>query len=307
MDDDGTRAATFFRQWSNAMEQLGPYQVDDVYCGDCAELMKELPAECIDLTCTSPPYDLVAPDESGRLITYPRQGMRDYDGYTWDFVSVAAELWRVTKPGGVLVWVVGDQTINGSETGSSFRQALHFMSLGFNMETMIYESSSGACGSNDFYWQAFEFVFVLTKGKPKTINLIHDRKNIHAGRATSGERRKPNGAVKNGTQRTIMQFSKRLNIWRYVGGDHSDKGHPAVFPEALARDHILSWSNPGDLVFDPMAGSGTTPKMAKENGRHWLAFDISQKYCDLIRRRVAGARVPLPGMMEALQNVTPTE
>lgn len=98
--------------------------------GDCVELMKEIPDDFIDLTVTSPPYD----------------NLRDYNNeMTWNFEKfkeVAKELFRITKPGGVVVWVVGDATIKGSETGTSFRQALFFKDCGFNLhDTMIYKKT----------------------------------------------------------------------------------------------------------------------------------------------------------------------
>ncbi len=258
--------------------ELGPYQRNQIYPGECADMMSRLPDGCIDLTVTSPPYD----------------NLRDYNGFTLDWQAVIKQLYRVTKPGGVVVWVVADQTVNGSETGTSFRQALWAMECGFSVETMIYESSAGASGSNNLYWQSFEFMFIFVKGeRPKGGNLLRDKKNIHAGRGTSGERRAINGNVKNGTARQIKDYSKRTNIWRYVGGDHTDLGHPAIFPEALARDHIISWSNPGDLVLDPFMGSGTTAKMAMQNGRDYLGFDISPEYVELARKRVAWANPPL--------------
>jgi site-specific DNA-methyltransferase (adenine-specific) len=244
-----------------------------------------LPDNSIDLTVTSPPYD----------------NLRDYNGYTFVFEAIARQLWRVTKPGGVVVWVVGDATVNGSETLTSFKQALYFRSLGFNVhDTMIYKAAGvGAKGSHKSYWQAFEFMFVFSKGEPKTINLIRDKLNTNAGLAHG-----PSGVKHNDLKSRIangyktQQYGIRENVWIfYTGNTNGDDLtiHPAPFPEALARDHIISWSNPGDLVLDPMCGSGTTLKMAKETGRDYIGIDISQEYCELSRRRVAGARVPLPG------------
>lgn len=278
---------------------LGPFTLNDAYCGDNMYLMSRLPDECIDLTVTSPPYDPL--DENLNVMI--KKGLRTYNGYTWDFRKVAGQLWRVTKVGGVLVWVVGDSTINGSETGTPERQALYFMSLGFNKETMIYEAAgTGAKGSHDFYWQAFEFMYVFTKGKPKTINLIADRKNIGAGRITRGERLKVNGEQKTVKSRLVAEFSKRTNIWRYRAQNlnNGTGGHPAPFPEKLARDHILSWSNPLDLVFDPFCGSGTTLKMAQETGRNFLGFDISAEYVELSKRRIQGAKIPFPQLTGVL-------
>ncbi len=255
-------------------------KLDTIYCGDNVALCKELPADFVDLTVTSPPYD----------------NLRTYEGFTWDFEALAKELYRVTKPGGVVVWVVGDATINGSETGTSFRQALYFMECGFNLhDTMImHKKGGGAVGSKYSYWQVFDFAFVLSKGTPKAVNRIADIKNPDAGKKFGFRPKNQKISSREGRANAILpNFSVRPNIWAYVNGqgDHTD--HPAPFPEALARDHILSWSNSGDLVLDPFVGSGTTAKMAKEMGRHFIGFDISEKYCQIANKRIAGANVPL--------------
>lgn len=242
-----------------------------IMLGDCLNIMRQMDDGCIDLTVTSPPYD----------------NLRKYNGYCFDFENVAKELYRITKDGGVVVWVVGDATIKGSETGTSFRQALYFKEIGFNLhDTMIYEKAQACFGSNLCYLQSFEYMFVFSKGKPKSINLIRDRKNIRNGEESMAS----SGLSKDGKKaprcRKIMsEYGKRKNIWRYgVGGGKT--GHPAVFPEQLASDHILSWSNPGDVVFDPFMGSGTTAKMAMLNGRRFIGCEISEEYCNIIKERL---------------------
>jgi len=260
---------------------IGPYEFDSIYAGECSRLMAGLPDGCIDLTVTSPPYD----------------NLRTYNGYTFNFEAIAQQLWRVTKPGGVVVWIVGDETKDFGESLTSFRQALFFQAIGFSIETMIYQKDRlTATGNQQLYLQCFEYMFVLFKGKPKTINPLKDRKNI-AGMSNGFGDRLPDGSKKL-ERYAIQEFGKRMNIWKV--NPHSDGLHPAPFPEALARDHILSWSNPGDLVLDPMCGSGTTCKMAKENGRRWLGFDISPEYVELARRRVEGGRVPFPLFAEVM-------
>lgn len=247
-------------------------------------MLATLAANSIDLTVTSPPYD----------------NLRTYNGFQFDFERIAAELWRVTKPGGVVVWVVGDQTKNGSETGTSFRQALHFMGLGFALaDTMIYQKTDAAFPRNGHkkYPGAFEYMFVLSKGKIKTFNLIRDRKNKKAGIIMTGTVRQEDGSTKpsHNNGKPIADLGARPNIWGYstgFGKSSADKiafKHPAIFPEALARDHILSWSNPGDTVLDPFVGSGTTLKMARELGRHSIGIDVSQEYIDLARQRLGAA------------------
>lgn len=260
----------------------------EIYCGDSAVLLKELDAGSIDLTVTSPPYD----------------NLRTYNGYVFDFETIARELYRVTKAGGVVVWVVADATIDGSETGTSFRQALYFKQCGFRLhDTMIYEKNGPAHPDATRYQQVFEFMFVFSKGKPKTIHLLADRKNRWGGWSNFGTRtnRGVDGEIgaTGEAGRTVKDYGVRWNVWEvntgygYSASDELAYQHPAIFPESLARDHILTWSNPDDLVLDPMAGSGTTLKMAQEFGRRYIGFDISPDYCQLAKNRLAGTSVPL--------------
>jgi DNA modification methylase len=248
---------------------------------DSVNALKKLPSDCIDLTVTSPPYD----------------DIRDYNGFNFTDSAVniiIQELYRITKIGGVVVWVVGDSTIDGSESGSSFRQALKFMEAGFKLhDTMIYEkntSSFPAKRLGNRYTQIFEYMFVFCKGKIKTANLICDKPNKWAGHTNWGKNtnRLKNGELKETTDiKPVPDFSPRNNIWHYnvgKGFNSSDKEsheHPAIFPEKLAEDHILSWSNEGDIVLDPFSGSGTTCKMAKKNNRKYIGIDISEQYCKL--------------------------
>lgn len=199
----------------------------------------------------------------------------------------------------MVVWVVGDATVNGSETGTSFRQALYFIEIGFNLhDTMIYEKDDYHIPTSNRYFQTFEFMFVFSKDAPSTFNpLVEKTKGYKPSRATTV--RQPDGTKKGMKYEMGKEMRKKGNVWFYHVGymkSTSDKmayEHPAMFPEALARDHILSWSNPGDLVLDPLCGSGTVLKMAKESGRHWIGMDISERYCILARKRIAAARVPL--------------
>ena len=246
-----------------------------ILCGDCVEIMRKMDDACVDLTVTSPPYD----------------NLRTYNGYCFDFESVAKELYRVTKDGGVVVWIVNDATIKGNETGTSFRQALFFKECGFNLhDTMIWvKDGGGAVGSNKCYTQNFEYMFVLSKGSPKSINLIYDKPNGSFGIDKGGVsrrvgRRKANGEKKIETRKPAKEFSRRNNWW-YIHPQKGDK-HPAIFPEQLANDHILSWSNPNDIVFDPFMGSGTTAKMAMLNNRRFIGCEISEEYCNIIKDRL---------------------
>ena len=255
--------------------------------GDSENVLSQLPANAIDLTVTSPPYDEI----------------RDYTGYHFNEVvssRIIAELFRVTKEGGVVVWIVGDSTVNGSESGSSFRQALKFIEAGFKLhDTMIYEkntSSFPAKRAGNRYTQIFEYMFVFCKGKISTAHLICDKPNKWAGHTNWGKNtnRLKNGELQETTDiKPVPDFSPRNNIWHYnVGkGFNSSNAesheHPAIFPEKLAEDHILTWSNEGDIVLDPFSGSGTTCKMAKKNNRRYIGIDISEEYCKLAERIIA--------------------
>jgi len=252
---------------------------------DCLEFMKTMDDGCVSLTVTSPPYD----------------NLRTYEGECdWNFdifKKVADELYRVTEPGGVVVWVIGDSTVDGSETGSSFKQALYFKEIGFNIhDTMIWNKGSFAFPSKNCYHQVFEYMFVFSKGKPKTMNFIMDRENKYVcTRGASG--RKRDGTRNTGTSTVRNKYGKRFNIWNYpIGGGNSasDKiafEHPAIFPEGLANDHIVTWSNVGDVIFDPFMGSGTTGKMALLNNRKFIGVDKVEKYYTISFERLVSNRL----------------
>jgi site-specific DNA-methyltransferase (adenine-specific) len=225
--------------------------------------MAELPPDTIDLVITSPPYD----------------NLRTYNGYSFDYEKVIKELYRILKPGGVIVWVVGDATINGSETGSSFKQALYAIETGFKLhDTMLFKKNSStfpAKATGNRYTQIYEFMFVFSKGKPKTANLICDKANKWAGHKD----------FSNKLKNPVPQFSPRTNVWEYVTSFNKTK-HPAVFPLELAKDHVTSWSNVGDLVYDPFLGSGTTAIAAIELGRNWIGSEISHEYANEAKERI---------------------
>jgi site-specific DNA-methyltransferase (adenine-specific) len=237
--------------------------INEIHVENCLDTMGRMPDGFVDLVVTSPPYD----------------DLRTYNGYSFDFESIAEELFRVLKQGGVLVWVVGDATKNGSESGTSFRQALFFMQLGFRLhDTMIFEKNSStypASANGVRYSQIFEYMFVFSKGKPKIANLICDKPNKWAGfKDFSGKLKNP-----------VPDFSPRNNIWRYVTSFNGVK-HPAPFPEQLAIDHVLSWSVEGDVVYDPFMGSGTTAKAALMTKRRFVGSEISADYVEIAEKRL---------------------
>jgi site-specific DNA-methyltransferase (adenine-specific) len=253
--------------------------------GDCLERMAEIPDGSIDLTVTSPPYD--------NLRTY-NGSLNDWNAAKWQ--AIIAELYRVTKNGGVVVWIVGDATVKGSETGTSFRQALHAMDCGFRLhDTMIYHRE-GPPLTHNRYEQHFEFMFVWSKGRPSTFAGLR-APSIKAGRTRKGYSSRQDGdtlGARGGTG--SVQATKLVgNVWKFAIGNNgstTDKiahAHPAIFPEAMARDHILSWSNPGDTVFDPFLGSGTTGKMALAHGRKFIGIERDPTYFAIAEQRISGA------------------
>ena len=252
-------------------------EVDVVINQDCVKGMRRLPDKCIDLTVTSPPYD----------------NLRSYNEFTWDFEETAQELFRITKEGGVVVWIVGDATIKGSETGTSFKQALFFMECGFNLhDTMIYQKNSYPFPPSNRYYQQFEYMFVLSKGTPKTSNLLRQETKWRKSTDEVSTTRQKDGTTKEMKYEKGKKDRVRDNVWLLNTGymrttkDRFAYEHPAMFPEQLAQDHIITWSNPGDIVFDPFLGSGTTAKMAVLNDRHYIGFELSSEYFDIACQRL---------------------
>ena len=238
--------------------------------------MRLLDDNSIDLTVTSPPYD----------------NLRTYKGFSWDFEGIAKELYRVTKDGGVVVWIVGDRVKNGSETLIPFKQALYFKEIGFNVhDTMIYQKNVMPFPEQTRYIQCFEYMFIFSKGKPITHNLLKEKTKGYKPSKTSTQRN-VDGTTTQLKYEQGKEYRNRWNVWIYdVGFNKTTKDkfafdHPAMFPEQLAQDHIISWSNEGDLVLDPFMGSGTTAKMAKLNNRNYIGFEISKDYCEIANKRI---------------------
>jgi len=262
--------------------------MNKIFHGDCIQIMKDIENDFIDLTVTSPPYDY----------------MRDYNKnikegeireFSFPFDEIVNQLYRITKKGGIVVWVVGDQVVKGGESCSSFKQALKFVEKGFLLyDTMIYHKNGSPFPEKKRYSQVFEYMFVFSKGKPKTTNIIKDKKNKWAGFSNFGKRmmRNKDGSMREMPKFEINEYGARYNVWNYnTGKGYSSKdeiafNHPAIFPEELAEDHILSWSNEGDTVLDPMCGSGTVLKMAKINNRKYVGIDIDESYIKISKERV---------------------
>ena len=277
--------------FNEIIEAIGkPYFRDEsadiaIYCGDNRLILPLIPDKSIDLVVTSPPYD----------------DLREYGGNEWDFQDTAKGLFNSLSIGGVIVWVVGDATVDGSETGTSFRQALQFMEVGFNLhDTMIYLKRGFANPSNNRYHQVFEYMFVFSRCQPKVFNPLKDRRNIEV-RGGGDATRQRDGSMQYGNKGglALEKYGQRYNIWEYTigGGNISDSKivhqHPAAFPEALASDHIISWSNPNDLILDPFLGSGTTAVVAKKLNRKCIGIEISEEYCALAVKRLSQSVMPL--------------
>ena len=272
------------------MNLPAPYYQDSavtLYHGDNVTLMREMESESVDLVVTSPPYD----------------NLRTYGGHTWDFAGVAGEMTRLLKPGGVIVWVVADATVDGSETLTSMRQAIHFKDVCWlNVHDTMIWSKGGftAVGSLVIrYAPVFEYMFILSKGKPATFNPIKDRKNKWAGFKNHGTIRRRDGSTKTVSNNTAMaEYGQRFNIWEIPNPGIAGNQHPAVFPIRLAMDHIQSWSNPGDTVLDPFSGSGTTCLAAMQMGRNGIGLDAEEKYCGIAATRISGAVKPVTAELQ---------
>jgi DNA modification methylase len=249
-------------------------EINKTYNENCLDTMARMEDNFIDLTVTSPPYD----------------NLRMYKGFTMDWQKTIKELYRVTKEGGVVVWVVGDSTQKGSETGTSFRQALFAKECGFNLhDTMIYAKNSYMPLTHNRYEQQFEYMFIWSKGKPKKFNPIkipsltagtkRNRGGSKSSETTYAERKREEST-------TVNNEKQKPNIWFYDVGKNDKTKHNAPFPEQLAEDHILSWSNEGDLVYDCFMGSGTTAKMSILNNRNYIGSEMSSEYCEIIKERL---------------------
>jgi len=257
--------------------------LNKVIHGNCAAILSEFEGNSIDLVVTSPPYD----------------DLRDYTQetpWTFDlFKKIANLLLKVMKKGGIVVWVVGDKVTNGSKTLTSYKQALYFQEIGFNIfDVIIYEKAGSGPPHKNRYFNSFEYMFILSKGQPKTINILKDKKNRWANSSTytNVTRREKDGTLTDKGKKIVNEYGTRTNIWKYNNGkgfttkDEIAYLHPAIFPEKLAEDHILSWSNEGDIILDPFGGSGTVAKKAIELKRNWICIEISKEYCNVAEKRI---------------------
>lgn len=265
--------------------------INKTYNENCLVTMNKMPNNFIDCTITSPPYDDI------RNYNKKIEGLSDeFNGYSFPFEDIAKELYRVTKKGGIVVWVVNDATHNGSETLNSFRQALFFKEIGFKIhDTMIYRKLNPMPNAGKRYQQMFEYMFILSKGSPKTTNIsLRERSNKCNDKRTYRKKkfsRNQDGEF-NENEYFVKEMVPDYNIWDfYVGGGNTTKDeiafeHPAIFPEELVKRHIDSWTNVGDLIYDPFMGSGTTSKMCILSNRNYIGSELSEEYCDIEKKRL---------------------
>lgn len=254
-------------------------ELNKIHNIDCLQGLKMLEDNSIDLVVISPPYD----------------GLRTYNGYSFDFENIAKELYRVLSDGGVIIWIVNDSTVKGSESGTSFRQALYFKEIGFNLwDTMIWRKTNPIPNDTrqNRYIQAFEYMFVLSKGKPKTCNYLKEKSKCGGKVTNNTSQIKANGDSRDDRKEArkgmiVNEYKILTNIWDCSSVHKNEKTkHPAQFPEKLAQDHIISWSNENDIVLDPFMGSGTTAKMCLVNNRNYIGFELSKEYCDISNERL---------------------
>lgn len=267
--------------------------INKTYNEDCLITMSKMEDNFIDLVITSPPYDNIR--NYNNTINDNR-----HNGYSFQFENICKELYRIVKIGGVVVWIVNDSTVNGTETLNSFRQALYFKECGFNVhDTMIYRKLNPQPNAGKRYQQSFEYMFVFSKGTPKTHNiLLRPRNNKCNDKRTYRRKkfvRKQNGEFTEGDY-YIKEMVPDFNVWDfYVGGGNSTKdkeafNHPAIFPEELVSKHIESWSNKGDLIYDPFMGSGTTSKMSILLNRNYIGSEIVKEYTDIEKSRLGNIK-----------------
>jgi site-specific DNA-methyltransferase (adenine-specific) len=260
-----------------------------IYNESCLDTMSKIEDGVIDLTLTSPPYD-----DLRTYNKYVTGNKTEFNGYSFPFENIAKELYRITKPGGVVVWVVGDATNKGSETGTSFRQALFFKECGFDLfDTMIYQKTGTPFPQKDRYNQIFEYMFVFSKGKPNTFNPVM-KKNVTAGAVRNSRKfRNAEGEMIPGFNgKPVNEWGVENNIWVIRNGMYKSSKdivafeHPAIFPEELALKHIISWTLENDLIYDPFMGSGTTAKCSIQLKRNWVGSEIDNNYFELINKRM---------------------
>jgi site-specific DNA-methyltransferase (adenine-specific) len=246
-----------------------------LYLGDCRDILPTLGK--VDAVVTSPPYD----------------GLRTYNGLQKpeDFLDVIGLLAAGLTNGGVMMWNVADATVQGSETGTSFRQALHAMSCGLNLhDTMIYIRENVNFPEAVRYFSGHEYMFVFSNGQPKTFNPIKDRRNKWAGTTMHGTDRQVDGSLKkiSGAGKEILPSGMRFNYW-LMSNNSGDTGHPAPMPYSMAHDHAVTWTNPGDIILDPFMGSGTTGVACANLGRSFIGIEREPAYFDIACRRIARA------------------
>jgi site-specific DNA-methyltransferase (adenine-specific) len=257
----------------NRVEHIGDAVL---YLADCRDVLPTLSG--INGAITSPPYE----------------NLRAYGSAPpCDTFAVIREIAAVLGMGGVCMWNVADQVVNGGESGTSFKQALHAMDCGLRLhDTMIYCKEGVTFPDSNRYHPAFEYMFVFSKGVPRHFNGIADWRNKWGGSPMHGTDRQPSGDVTpiNGIGRPVLSYGLRRNWWPLANAYTGEtKGHPAPMPYEMAAGHVLTWTAPGDTVLDPFMGSGTTGIACARLGRRFVGIEIEPRYFDLACRRIERA------------------
>jgi hypothetical protein len=267
--DDKIQDSAVPAQWRNA-----------ILLGDALEILSRIPAGSIPLTLFSPPYD----------------GIRDY-GKNWslDYKTLGRLLFGATCDGGVCAVVIGDGTKDFAKSLTTFRWAVDWVdNTGWRLFECCIYSRHGNPGA--WWTQRFrvdhEYILIFFKGDrlrcfDKTALMIPSK---HAGKVYSGTDRLTNGGFKKIEPKAVNDLKCRGTIWGYATsnseGNRTKLEHPATFPDRLADDLIHCFSKPGDLVFDPMCGSGTTCVMAAKAKRDYLGIEINPEYHSIAMKRI---------------------
>ena len=256
-------------------EQIGGATL---YLGDCLEILPTLGN--VDAVVTSPPYD----------------NLRKYGGHApVDTFAAITEISNCLSRGGVCMWNVKDETRDGSETGTSFRQALHAMDSGLNLhDTMIYVRRGVTFPDANRYLPAFEYMFIFSNGSPRHFNGIKDRRNRYAGTVIHGTDRQSDGslAARKCSSSEVPEYGLRYNWWELhnaQAGNGEFGGHPAPMPYPMAHGHIQTWTDNGETILDPFMGSGTTGVACAKLGRKFIGIEIEPKYFDIACKRIEEA------------------
>ncbi len=253
--------------------------LNKIICGDCVEVLKSIPDNSIDLVVTSPPYD----------------GIRKYNGFSFNLHSTGKELFRVLKDGGIIAMVIQDQTKNFGKSLTSFKTIIDWCeNVGFKLfETIIYKKH----GAEGAWWTKrfrvdHEYIPIFLKGeRPAYFNKEPLKiPSKHGGKTMTGcATRLTNGKTLKSKRVFINPMKCRGTLWDYTtcgDGTRLKHQHPATFPDKIPVDFIRCFCPKNGIVLDPFIGSGTTALAAIQLNRNYIGIDISKEYCELAKKRI---------------------